>query len=84
MSLEWDPRKAEANYRKHGVRFADDFAITISDGESDPDEMRFVSIGMGAKGRVLVVVYVHRGENFRIISVRVAEPRERSVYEGAR
>jgi uncharacterized protein len=91
MGVEWDPRKAESNYRKHGVRFAeaepvfeDDFAITIPDGESDPDEMRFVSIGMGAKGRVLVVVYTHRGANIRLISTRVAEPQERRVYEEAR
>jgi uncharacterized DUF497 family protein len=43
MSFEWDPRKAEANFRKHGVRFAEaeavfvgDLAITITDDESDP------------------------------------------------
>jgi uncharacterized protein len=91
MSLEWDPRKAESNYRKHGVRFAeaepvfeDDFAITIPDDESDPDEKRFVSIGTGAKGRVLVVVYVHRGQNIRLISARAAEPQECRVYEEAR
>jgi hypothetical protein len=39
---------------------------------------------MGAKERVLVVVYCHRGENIRIISARVAEPRERSQYEESR
>jgi len=67
MSFEWDGNKAEANFKKHGVRFAeclpvfdDDFAITISDDESDPHEQRFVSIGMGAKDRVLVAVYCYR------------------------
>jgi uncharacterized DUF497 family protein len=57
MSCEWDPRKAEANFRKHGVRFseaepvfADDYADTIADDESDPDEQRFVSIGTGVRG----------------------------------
>jgi hypothetical protein len=35
--------------------FEDDHAITIKDDESDPNEERFVSIGLGAKGRVLVV-----------------------------
>lgn len=90
MGLEWDSRKAESNYRKHSVRFAeaepvfeDNFAMTIPDSESDPEETRFVSIGMGAKGRVLVVVYAHRGENIRIISARLAEPHERAVYEEA-
>ncbi len=67
MSFEWDLRKAEANFKKHRVRFAetepvfaDDFAITITDDESDPHEQRFVSIGKGVKGTVLVVAYCYR------------------------
>jgi uncharacterized DUF497 family protein len=61
MSCEWDLRKAQAHLRKHGVRFAeaepvfaDDFAVTITDDESDPHQLRYVSIGTGMKGRVLV------------------------------
>jgi uncharacterized DUF497 family protein len=91
MSFEWDPQKADASFRKHGVRFSeavsvfeDDFAITIPDDGSDPDERRFVSIGMGVKGRILVVVYCYRGEIIRIISARLAELQERSQYEEAR
>lgn len=64
--------------------FDDDDAITIRDEDSDPHEVRFVSIGTGAKERVLVVVYCYRGENIRIISARLAEPRERSRYEESR
>jgi uncharacterized DUF497 family protein len=59
MSCEWDPRKDESNFRKHGVRFAeaepvfeDDYADTIADDESDPNELRFLSIGTGLKGRI--------------------------------
>lgn len=88
MSFEWDIPKAEANFRKHGVRFSeavplfeDDFAITIEDRESDPEEQRFVSIGAGAKNRIIVAVYCYRGENIRIISARLAEPHERNQYE---
>jgi uncharacterized protein len=65
LQFEWDPLKAEANYKKHGVRFAeslvvfeDDYAVTIEDDESDPEEQRFVSIGRGVKGHVLVVVHL--------------------------
>ena len=67
VAFEWDPNKAASNFRKHGVRFSealkvfnDDYAITISDDESDSDEQRFVTLGMGIKGRVLVVVYCYR------------------------
>jgi len=91
MSFEWDPRKAEANYKKHGVRFSeslpvfeDDYAITITDDASDPEEQRFVSIGLGARGRALVVVYSYRGRKIRIISARLAEPHERMQYEEER
>lgn len=91
MNCDWDPRKAEANFRKHGVRFSeaepvfeDDLAITIIDDESDPDEQRFISMGMGVKGRVLVVVYSYRGRRIRIISARQAEAHERSQYEESR
>lgn len=68
VNCEWDPRKAEANFRKHGVRFAeaepvfeDDFAVTNTDDESDPHELPYITIGTGMKGRVLVVVYCYRG-----------------------
>jgi uncharacterized DUF497 family protein len=90
MAFEWDELKAEANFKKHSVRFPeaepvldDDFAITISDDESDPAEPRFVSIETGAKNRVLVAVYCFRGANIRIISARLAEPDERKLYEEA-
>jgi uncharacterized DUF497 family protein len=88
MCFEWDLVKAEDNFRKHGVRFAeaepvfsDVLAVTIIDDESDPNEERFVSIGMGVKERLLVVVYCYRGSNIRIISARLAEAHERLQYE---
>jgi uncharacterized DUF497 family protein len=91
MTFEWDPQKAEANFRKHAVRFSeslpvfdDDYAITIPDDASDPNEQRFVSIGTGAKNRVLVVVYCYRGSKIRIISARLADRDERQQYEDNR
>ena len=88
MAFEWDKEKAEANFKKHGVRFAecfpvfdDDFAITISDDESDPHEQAIRTIGTGAKNRVLIAVYCYRETNIRIISARMAEPHERQQYE---
>ena len=88
MKFEWNPEKADDNFRKHGVQFSteaegvfsDDLAITITDDESDPSEQRFIAIGMGAKARVLVVVYTYRGDNIRIISARTAEQHEREEY----
>jgi len=83
--------QGRGHYQKHDVRFSkslplfeDDYAITITDDESDPVEQRFVSIGMGAKARLLVVVYSYRDETIRIISARLAETHERNQYEESR
>ncbi len=92
MGFEWDEEcKAGANFRKHGVRmpeaipvFDDPYAITITDEDSDPGEQRFVTLGMGATGQLLVAVYTWRGERIRIISVRPAEAHEREEYERSR
>ncbi len=89
VGFEWDEQsKAGVNFRRHGVRmpeaipvFDDPYAITATDDESHPNEQRFVTLGVGATGRLLVVVYTWRGENARIISVRPAEPREHEEYE---
>lgn len=87
MDYEWDIHKARINLRKHGVDFADaatalsdDYALTIPD--DDPDEERFVTTGMDALGRVLVVVYTWRGRRIRIISARKADSYERKQYKG--
>ena len=61
--------------------FDDPYAITILDDESDPSEQRFITLGMGALGKLLVVVYTWRGEDIRIISARPAEAHEREEYE---
>jgi uncharacterized protein len=92
VAFIWDEEtKAGLNFRKHGVRmpeaipvFDDPYAITITDDESDPGEERFVTIGMGAAGRLLVVVYTWRGENIRLISARPAEAHEHDEYEAER
>jgi len=87
MDYEWDPAKARSNLRKHGVDFADavsvfpdDYALTIPD--DDPSEERFVTIGMDALGRILVVIYTWRGRRIRIISARKADSYERKQYKG--
>jgi uncharacterized DUF497 family protein len=88
MEIVWDRKKASQNLAKHGVRFADaalvlddPYAITVADNESEPSELRWVTLGTDPQGRVLVVVYTYRGEDLRLISARPAEPRELQKYE---
>ncbi|MEO7145052.1 MAG: BrnT family toxin [Bryobacteraceae bacterium] len=84
-------RKAAANVRKHGARFSealgvvsDNYAITNQDIESDSGEERFITLGMGIKGRVPAVVYCYASAKIRIISARMAGRPEREQYETRR
>lgn len=86
--FEWDPAKAAANLRKHGVSFeeavtafADPFALNMPDPSHSVDEDRLLVLGGSAQGRLLVVAYAERGERTRIISARKATRRERNDYE---
>ncbi len=85
--FEWDESKAIENKSKHGISFADTFAVfedsnavTLEDFRKG--EQRYVTIGMDAFGRILVVVYTWREENIRIISAREAVRYEVRQYEG--
>ncbi|MBU4316404.1 MAG: BrnT family toxin [Proteobacteria bacterium] len=84
--FEWDEPKAIDNKSKHGISFADTFAVfddpnavTIEDFRED--EQRYVTIGMDAFGRILIVAYTWREENIRIISARKAVRYEVRQYE---
>ncbi len=86
MAYQWDRDKAAANLRKHGVDFtdavtvfSDDLAITITDERFD--EERFITIGIDALSRVLVVVYTWRNDEIRLISARQATRYEQKQYE---
>ena len=87
VESEWDEGKATANFRKHGVDFADaalvledDLALTLRDPDAH-DEERWVTMGHDPNQRVLVVVYTWREERIRLISARKATGAERRRYE---
>ena len=68
MRFTYDPAKAATNLKKHGVSFADaegvledPLAITVEDPDAER-EQRFIAVGLGSAGELLVVVYTERGE----------------------
>jgi hypothetical protein len=89
LRFSWDPRKAEANHRKHGVTFeeaatafADPDSITVPDPDHSVGEDRFILIGRSSKPRLVVVVHVELAQDsIRLISARPATRRERRIYE---
>ena len=88
MRFEWDPAKAAANLRKHGVSFDeastvfhDSLAATGADPDHSRGEHRYVTFGVSSSGRLLVVAHTDRGDAIRIISARAATRTERRIYE---
>jgi uncharacterized DUF497 family protein len=89
LRFEWDPRKASANARKHGVSFeearsvfADERAKLIDDPDHSEDEDRFILLGLSGSLRVLIVCHCYREEGnvIRIISARKATAKEAKFY----
>ena len=88
ISFEWDRRKESENRHKHTIGFAearttfgDPLSITIDDPDSEPDEARYVLVGMSNRRRLLIVVHTIRGDRIRLISARFATRHERRSYE---
>ena len=91
MEFEWDPDKEQSNIEKHGVDFTEaatvfgnPLELTITDPDHSVGEVRFLSIAHSSLDRILVVSYTEREDRIRIISARIASPRERRQYESGR
>jgi uncharacterized protein len=86
VKVEWDPRKAASNKRRHGVSFheavscfADPSGLLLEE-EVHPE--RLILIGVAEKSRVIYTVFAElAGEVVRIISARRATTHERRRYE---
>lgn len=92
LRFEWDPIKAVANVRKHGVSFdlaalvfADPFALTAQDRIED-GERRWQTLGLVEGCLLLLVAHTvidadKGSETIRIISARKATRKERQRYD---
>lgn len=88
MKIEWDPIKAKLNLEKHGVAFeeaatamTDPMAVTGADPDHSTYEARYITFGVSARNRLLVVSHTEEGETIRLISARKASKGEREIYE---
>lgn len=86
-SFSWDARKADSNYKKHGVAFLEAIEVLFdpyyhAEEASVEGEERYAVMGHSKKGRLLYVVVRDEGdEAWRIISARAVTPQERIRYE---
>ena len=87
MHVDWDPNKAKANRADHGVSFPDAEVVLYDpngitrEDERAEGEQRFVTVGLDALARVLVVVYTYRDDTIRMIAARKATRNEVRTYE---
>ena len=88
VHFAWDPTKAAANFRKHGVSFDEastlfrnSLATVLPDSMHSRQEDRLLIIGHSGAGRLLLVVFVEQVDRIRIISARETSARERREYE---
>jgi uncharacterized protein len=86
--FEWDDAKAQTNQQKHGVSFseaatvfADPLAAIFPDPDHSLEETREIMVGYSNRNRILLVSFTERGDKIRIISARVATPRERKNHK---
>ncbi|MEI8031635.1 MAG: BrnT family toxin [Comamonadaceae bacterium] len=86
MEIEFDPRKAAVNLRKHHVSFEeaascllDPQALVMEDALAE-GESRWLLVGMSSQARLLTVVYTLREDNPRLISARKATTKEAKIY----
>ena len=61
--------------------FADPLATTVLDPDHSEGEERFLTTGLSARQRVLIVWHTNRGEIIRIVGGREATAHERRIYE---
>lgn len=88
MRFEWDPEKAAANERLHGVSFeeacelftTDAPVLEVYDIDHSETEDRFKSIGPIRRGLTLVVWTERADDCVRIISARMATKVEQQLY----
>jgi uncharacterized DUF497 family protein len=85
MEFEWDEGKRAVNLAKHGLDFADverfdwGAAAIGRDLRVDYGEERFTAYGV-MDGRLVVIVFTHRLNATRIVSLRRANRKERRIY----
>lgn len=86
--FQWDKGNVDKSYQKHGITpneaeevFLDENMLLMEDTKHSKQEERFEAIGKIVKGTILFLAFTVRSNKIRIISVRVANKKERRQYE---
>lgn len=88
VDIEFDPKKASSNLKKHGVSFTEaasvllDAMALVKEDDDAEGQARFLVVGISDAGHMLTVCYTLIGDEvIRLISARPATKNERRQYE---
>ncbi|MBI2338226.1 BrnT family toxin [Candidatus Daviesbacteria bacterium] len=88
ISFEWDKGNIDKSYQKHGITpneteqvFTDEGVQIEKDIKHQEKETRYIAIGKNEVARILFVVFTLRKHKIRVISARIANQKERRLYE---
>lgn len=82
----WDKSKNDANRTKHGLAFeaVHDFdwddPVIVDRSRHEDGEKRYAAIGL-LSGKLHTVIFTHRGDDIRIISLRRSNTKEEKTYD---
>ena len=87
-NFEWNPIKAHANYKKHGVSFEraatifqDPKALSIFDEEHSHREDRWATVGLDNSAFLVIVYHTYRQDSERAAWIRIISARKATKSE---
>lgn len=91
LGFEWDNWNLDKSYKKHGITpneteevFLDEDVKIEKDVKHQQQEKRFIAIGKTTESKLLFVVFTVRVDKIRIISGRMANKKEKEVYQASK
>lgn len=86
LLFEWNDSKLDEVYAKREITFEeavsvffDEYMVT-NENTDNQGEQQFITVGMSNKFRLLVVVWVQRGDVARIVTSFKATPKHKRSY----
>jgi uncharacterized protein len=86
--FQWDRWNIDKSYKKHGITpneteevFLDEDVKIKKDIKHKEQEERFIAIGKTSENIIFFVVFTMRADKIRVISGRMANKKEKEVYQ---
>ena len=90
VGFDWDDGNLYKNEKKHGLKWQEIEEVFFNrpllvneDKKHSEKEERCFALGVTNSGKRVYVVFTKRGDRIRVISARLMNKKERSIYEKA-